>query len=97
YVEALTGAAEVLRGILNNVSDFSRLENGTLPLEPIGFDLRVMIEDLAAVLEVGEDVARPAGSGIRVTVEDSGPAIPPDLLPTLFEPFVRGDAYANRD
>ncbi len=149
YVEALAGAAEALRGILNDVSDFSRLESGTLPLEPIGFDLRVMVEGLAAALggeahakgitlrlawrpetsrrvtgdpgrirqvlaalirdalarvesgevvfEVGEDMARAAGNGIRVVVEDSGPAIPQDLLPTLFEPFIRGDAYSNRE
>ena len=149
YVEALAGAAELLRGILNNVADFSRLESGTLPLEPIGFDLRLMVEDLAALLggeahakgitlrlawppdaprrvtgdpgrirqviaalvrdaltrmqqgevvvEVGEDHGRAAGPGIRVVVEDNGPAIPQDLLPTLFEPFTRGDAYSSRE
>ena len=149
YVEALAGAAEVLRGILNNVADFSRLESGTLPLEPIGFDLRLMMEDLAALLaseahakgitlrlawppdtprrvtgdpgrirqvigalvrdalarlqqgevvvEVAEDQGRSAGQGVRVVVEDNGPAIPQDLLPTLFEPFVRGDAYSSRE
>lgn len=48
YVDAIQGAGEALRGILNDVSDFSRLESGTLPLEPIPFDLRVMIEDMAA-------------------------------------------------
>jgi two-component system sensor histidine kinase/response regulator len=48
YVEAILGAGEALRGNLNDVSDFSKLESGTLPLEPIPFDLRVMIEDLAA-------------------------------------------------
>lgn len=149
YVDALQGAAEALRSCLNEVSDFSRLESGTLPLEPIHFDLRVMLEDLAAalggeaqakgitlrlswrpdtprrvtgdpgrvrqvlaalvrdglarmergeiVLEVGEDPSRPGYGGIRVMVEDSGPAIPADLLPTLFEPFMRGDLYAQRD
>jgi hypothetical protein len=30
-------------------------------------------------------------------VEDTGPSIPGDLLPTLFEPFTRGDVYAGRD
>ena len=34
---------------------------------------------------------------MRLSVEDSGPAIPADLLPTLFEPFMRGDLYAQRD
>lgn len=147
YVDALHGAAESLRRILSDVSDFSRLESGTLPLEPIAFDVRVMVEDLAAALgvvaqakgltlrlawrpdtprrvtgdpgrirqvlaalvrdavgrmdrgevtlEVGEDVR--AGGSFSVVVEDSGPPIPDDLLPTLFEPFVRGDAYASRD
>ncbi|HEV8149598.1 MAG TPA: hybrid sensor histidine kinase/response regulator [Gemmatimonadales bacterium] len=148
YLDALHGAAEALRGILNDVSDFSRLESGTLPLEPIAFDLRVMVEDLTAalsgealakglalrlrwdpdtpkrvrgdpgrirqvlavlvrdglarlergevLLEVREDMARTTG-GIRVLIEDSGPPIPDDLLATLFEPFIRGDAYSSRD
>lgn len=149
YAEAVHEAAEVLRSILNDVSDISRLESGTLPLEPIPFDLRVMLEDLTValdgvaglkgvglrlilrpdtprrvtgdpgrlrqvisalvqdglsrmaqgeiVIEVGEDPARPPGRGIRIVVEDNGPAIPDDLMPTLFEPFVRGDAYAHRE
>jgi two-component system sensor histidine kinase/response regulator len=144
YVDSLHGAADALRGILNEVSDYSQLESGTLPLEPISFDLRLMVEDLAAalggeaqakgiavrlawrpetrrrvigdpgrirqmlsalvrdglsrlergevVLEVGEDPRWVLGSGIRVVVEDSGPAIPDELLLTLFEPFIRGDA-----
>ncbi len=50
YVDAVHGAADVLLTILNDVSDFSRLEAGTLPLEPIPFDLRVMLEDAATVL-----------------------------------------------
>jgi len=149
YVEALAGAAQVLRRILNDVSDFSRLESGTLPLEPMPFDLRVMLEDLASglgseaqtkgirlrlacradmprrvigdpgrlrqvlaglvrdaisrldrgeiVLEADADSLRSDRGGVRFTVADSGPPIPGDLLATLFEPFVRGDAYSNRD
>jgi len=149
YVDALAGAAQVLRRILNDVSDFSRLESGTLPLEPIPFDLRVMLEDLVSSLEgeartkgivldlvtgpqmprrvIGDpgrlrqvltallrdgisrldrgrialeaegDTARREPGGVRFVVEDSGPGISADLLPTLFEPFVRGDAYTNRD
>ncbi|NOT07569.1 MAG: hypothetical protein HOP28_05100 [Gemmatimonadales bacterium] len=147
YVDAVHGAAEALRGILNDVSDFSRLENGTLPLEPIPFDLRLMAEDAAIALGVqaeakgltlrlawrpdaprrvtgdpgrvrqilaalvrdgllrmqqGEIVLEVAGGamrggGVRFLVEDSGPAIPADLIPTLFEPFSRGDVYVSRD
>lgn len=149
YVDALQGAGEALRGILNDVSDFSRLESGTLPLEPIPFDLRLMTEDMAAAqsaqaeakglalrlawrpgsprrvtgdpgrirqvltalikdglnrLEQGELLVeispgrlRIPGGGVRFAVEDSGPAISPDLLSTLFEPFSRGDAYPGRD
>jgi two-component system, sensor histidine kinase and response regulator len=149
YVDAVHGAAEALRGTLNHVSDFSRLESGTLPLEPIPFDLRVMVEDMAAalsaqaqakgvslrlawrpdtprrvtgdpgrlrqivaalvgdglsridrgeiVLEVQRGGSRPSGGGVRFVVEDSGPGIPADLLPTLFEPFTRGDLHPSRD
>lgn len=31
-----------------------------------------------------------AGGEVRITVSDSGPGIRPDILPHLFEPFVRG-------
>src|SRR5688572_10178909 len=51
YVDAVHGAADALLAILNDVSDFSRLEAGTLPLEPIPFDLRVMLEDTALGLD----------------------------------------------
>jgi two-component system sensor histidine kinase/response regulator len=149
YVDAVHGAAEALRGTLNHVSDFSRLESGTLPLEPIPFDLRIMVEDLAAalsaqaqakgvslrlawrpdtprrvtgdpgrlrqiltvlvgdgltridrgeiVLEVARGASRSSGGGVHFVVEDSGPGIPGDLLPTLFEPFTRGDLHPSRD
>lgn len=149
YVDAVQGAGEALRSILNEVSDYSRLESGTLPLEPIPFDLRVMIEDMACtlsslaeakgltlrmawrpdtprrvladpgrirqvltalirdglnrlergevVLEVGRGTMRAPSGGVRFTVEDSGPGLAPDLLPMLFEPFTRGDAYPGRD
>jgi signal transduction histidine kinase/CheY-like chemotaxis protein len=149
YVDAAQGAAEALRGILNDVSDFSRLESGTLPLEPISFDLRVMVEDLATALgveaqakglalrlawrpdaprrvtgdpgrirqvlsallrdavnrivrgeilfEVAPGSLQAGSGGVRFIIEDTGPAIPSDLLSTLFEPFSRGDVYAPRD
>ena len=149
YLDAIHAAAEALRGTLNDVSDLSRLESGTLPLEPIVFDLRVMIEETAAslalqaeakglllrlewrpdaprrvsgdpgrlrqvlsallrdsfgrvergevVIEIARGRLRSVGGGVRFTVEDTGPAISDDLLPTLFEPFARADASPWRD
>jgi signal transduction histidine kinase/CheY-like chemotaxis protein len=148
YVEALQVAVEGLRGILNQVSDFSRLEGGTLPLEPIPFDLGLMFEDLgkslgsraeakriglrieptsaprrvvgdpgrvrqivSAVVEYGlrrldqghilieslpAGYAIPGG-GILVRIDDFGPAVPEDFLPTLFEPFGRGDVTMSAE
>ena len=151
YVDALQEAAETLRGILNQVSDFSRLESGTLPLEPIPFDLGLMLEDLERALtaraqakgltlrvtipreasppgrvvgdpgrlrqilaalveygfsrlpqgeitiEVGPAEFAVPGGGIRVGVSDSGSPVPDDLLPSLFEPFGRGDLTSSRE
>lgn len=148
YVEALQVAVEGLRGILNQVSDFSRLEGGTLPLEPIPFDLGLMFEDLgkslgtraqakriglrvesssasrrvigdpgrvrqiiSAVAEYGfrrldgghiliesESAGYGVpGGGILVRIDDFGPAVPDDFLPTLFEPFGRGDVTMSAE
>jgi two-component system OmpR family sensor kinase len=36
------------------------------------------------------------GSPVAVTVTDDGPGIPADLVPTLFERFVRGDSSRSR-
>jgi len=149
YVDSVNGAAHALHRILSDVSDFSRLEGGTLPLEPIPFDLRVMIEDMAGslsaqaeakglalrlewrpdtprrvtgdpgrirqvltalvrdamarldrgeiVIVVARGAMRSAQGGVRFVVEDTGPAIPHDLLPTLFEAFSRGDVYHGKE
>jgi signal transduction histidine kinase/CheY-like chemotaxis protein len=147
YADAMREAAETLKATLDDVSDFSRLESGTLPLEPIEFDVRVLVYDFAATLggeaarrnvglqvrweregslrvtgdpgrirqvlaaivrdafarlEGGEvtvtvtsDPARSDWSRTRISIEDSGPAIPSDLLATIFEPFMPFESYAH--
>ncbi|MBD0709316.1 MULTISPECIES: sensor histidine kinase [unclassified Streptomyces] len=39
---------------------------------------------------------RPAADSVTVLIEDDGPGIPPELLPTVFERFARGDASRSR-
>ncbi len=40
--------------------------------------------------------ARRAGAGVAIDVADSGPGIPPDLMPQLFEKFARGASGDGR-
>ncbi|HEU5217013.1 MAG TPA: hybrid sensor histidine kinase/response regulator [Gemmatimonadales bacterium] len=70
YVDAVNGAAHVLHRILSDVSDFSRLEGGTLPLEPIPFDLRVMVEDMASTLSM---LAQAKGLSLRLAWRPDAP------------------------
>ncbi len=42
------------------------------------------------VVDIGTD-----DGAVRLSVEDTGPGIPPDTLDTLFEPFTRGDSDAD--
>ncbi len=41
--------------------------------------------------------ARRDGDTVALLVEDTGSGVPPDVLPNLFERFVRGDASRTRD
>jgi heavy metal sensor kinase len=59
------------------------LENA-LQFTPIGGSVTVQLEPI------------PAGGGLRFAVENSGPGIPMEDLPHLFEPFYRGDPARTR-
>ncbi len=50
FAETLRSSAENLLTLINDILDFSKLEVGKMVIEPIPFDLRLAIEDLAEVL-----------------------------------------------
>jgi len=58
--------------------------------------LRVIVSNLlsnaVSYTAAGGTICARAGATGFLQVDDSGPAIPPDVLPHLFERFVRGDA-----
>jgi DNA-binding response OmpR family regulator len=49
------------------------------------------------VVEVGRGPIRDGLGTVSLVVEDTGARIPADLMPMLFEPFNRGDAYPTRN
>ena len=48
-----------------------------------------------STITVAVEAAGPP-EGVRLTVTDNGPGIPPDLVPELFERFARGDSARSR-
>ena len=52
YAETVQKSAESLLALLNDILDFSKIEAGKFDLETLDFDLRVLLDDFAAVLAV---------------------------------------------
>ncbi len=50
YAQAIQGSADALLTIINDILDFSRIEAGKLSIEPLSFDLRVAVEEVADLL-----------------------------------------------
>ena len=49
YAEAVRASGESLLEILNDILDFSKIEAGSVELETVDFDLRVLLDDFAAI------------------------------------------------
>ncbi|HTP04413.1 MAG TPA: response regulator [Nitrospirota bacterium] len=52
YAETVRSSGESLLHLINDILDFSKIEAGKLELEALDFDLRVLLDDVAATLAV---------------------------------------------
>ncbi len=50
FAETVRNSAEALLTIINDILDFSKIEAGKLTIEPVPFDLRVAVEEVAEML-----------------------------------------------
>jgi signal transduction histidine kinase/CheY-like chemotaxis protein len=50
YAENVRSSAEALLTIINDVLDFSKIESGKFTLDPIPFDFRVTVEEVASLM-----------------------------------------------
>jgi PAS domain S-box-containing protein len=58
FAESVYRSGEGLLQIINDILDFSKIEAGQLRLEPVDFDLRLLVEDLFDLLAPRVDRAR---------------------------------------
>jgi signal transduction histidine kinase/DNA-binding response OmpR family regulator/HPt (histidine-containing phosphotransfer) domain-containing protein len=73
YAETVQTCADSLLYLLNDILDFSKIEAGKLELETMDFDLRVLLDDFAAVLAV-----RAQEAGLEF-ICSADPEVPPYL------------------
>jgi signal transduction histidine kinase/CheY-like chemotaxis protein len=50
YAESVRRSADALLSIINDILDFSKIEAGKMTVEPIPFDLRLAVEELAELM-----------------------------------------------
>ncbi|MBI5393822.1 MAG: response regulator [Verrucomicrobia bacterium] len=50
YAETVRNSADALLTVINDILDFSKIEAGKLAIEPAGFNLRQVVEDVADLL-----------------------------------------------
>ncbi len=78
FAEAVQSSADSLLSILNDILDFSKIEAGRFAIEPIPFDLRLAVEEVAGLLAIraGEKglelMVRYAPDAPRRVVGDAG-------------------------
>ena len=71
YVRVLRSSSEGLLNLINNVLDLSRIESGRTAVERRPFDLRQLVFDVMAALNVRADEKQ---LSLRVTIDEAVPA-----------------------
>jgi PAS domain S-box-containing protein len=79
--ETIVNSAQALLGLINNILDFSRIEEGKVEIELIDFELRPLLDEVVRIV-----VSQARDKDVRVSVQ-SDPGIPLIL---------RGDAFRLR-
>ena len=74
YLETARYSAEALLVVLNDILDFSKIEAGKLEIEPIGFDLPALLEEVVELL-----ASRAHDKGIELVLRVP-PTIPTRLI-----------------
>ncbi len=74
YLETARFSAEALLVVLNDILDFSKIEAGKLEIEPIGFDLPALLEEVVELL-----ASRAHDKGIELVLRVP-PSIPARLI-----------------
>ena len=72
YAEAIQRSGKMLLKLLNDALDLARIEAGKFSLEPVPFDPRALVRDVAA-LEQGQALAK--GLAFHVDIADDLPAL----------------------
>jgi signal transduction histidine kinase/ActR/RegA family two-component response regulator len=72
YLEKIDYSAKSLLGIINDILDFSKIEAGKLEIEAVPFDLRAVVENIAATAEIN---ARHKGLRLEVRIDAETPKL----------------------
>ncbi|MBN2875989.1 MAG: hybrid sensor histidine kinase/response regulator, partial [Spirochaetales bacterium] len=72
YIKTVRFSADVLLGLINDILDFSKIEAGKLDLEPMDYDLRVMLRQAVDLIILD---AHKKGLEVILDIDDSLPAI----------------------
>lgn len=53
YVEIIRTSADKLLAVINDLLDYSKIEAGKMDIEDVGFDLRILVEEVADLMATG--------------------------------------------